>query len=403
MEKRYVIISLLSAFLSAKGQLPEESSYEKKKLSSRDVEMMMSYYTQDNDHSAVTGGIGTEDLQVYAFDLAMNWKKDSVRNFAVDLGVDIITSASTDNIDFAVSSASKTDARTHLGLSYGKFLPGGLNGSINGGLSVESDYTSINFGIGAGHLSEDGMREWSVNFQSFFDDLRWGRFDNGQPQELVYPVELRSKEWFDIYRRYSYNLEFGFYQTINKRTVLGVSPAIVFQKGLLSTSFHRVYFEDKSLRVENFPTERWKFPLNFQLNHFVGTRFVLRASYRFYHDNFGITGHTFSAELPYKVSPVWTLLPSLRYYTQSAADYFRPYEEHATSEKFYTSDYDLSKFNSYRAGFGFRYAPFAVKNKRVFNELELRYSFYKRSDGLGAHMVVLYMKYNKLPGAKGPK
>lgn len=397
MKKRYVIIGLLSAFLSTQGHAQSDSTYKKQRLSSRDVEVMMSYYTQDNDHSAVTGGIDTEDLQVYAFGVNLDWKKDSVRNINVDLGVDIISSASTDNIDFEFSSASKTDARTHLSLGYGKFLRNNFTTGGNVGLSVESDYTSFNIGGKAGHVSDDGMREWALNVQMFFDDLRWGRFDNGQLQELVYPDELRYKEWFDIYRRNSYNVEFGWYQTINRRTVVGISPAVVYQSGLLSTPFHRVYFNDESLRVENFPRERWKFPVNFQLNTFLGTKFILRTGYRFYWDDFGVTGHTFSAELPYKISPVWTLLPSLRIYTQSASDFFRPYKAHSVDEKYYTSDYDLSKFSSYRAGFGFRYAPFAVTSKRVFNELELRYSHYKRSDGLGAHMVVLYVKYNKLP------
>jgi hypothetical protein len=402
LKKRYVIIGLLSAFLSSKGYSQSDSTYRKQRLLSKDVELLMSYYTQDNNHSAVTGGIGTESLHVFTFGMNLDWKKDSVRHMNVDFGVDIISSASTDNIDFEVSSASKTDARTHLSLGYGKFLKNNFTAGVNSGLSVESDYTSLNIGGQAGHVSEDGMREWSVNAQVFFDDLRWGRFDNGQLQKLVYPYELRYKEWFDFYRRYSYNLEFGWYQTINRRTVLGISPGIVYQSGLLSTPFHRVYFDDESLRVEKFPTERWKFPLNVQLNTFLGSKFILRTSYRFYWDDFGVTGHTFNVELPYKISPVWTLLPSVRIYTQTASDFFRPYAQHATSEENYTSDYDLSKFSSYRAGFGFRYAPFAVMPQTIFNEIELRYSYYKRSDGLGAHMLVLYIKYTR-PRTKGTK
>jgi hypothetical protein len=396
LKKRYVIISLLAAFLSAKGQTPD-SSYVKKKLTTKDVSVMMSFYTQDNDHSAVTGGIGTENLQVFALGVTYDWKKDSVRNFQWDIGVDIISSASTDKIDFVVSSASKDDARTHIGLGYGKFLKNNFTGAVNGMLSVESDYTSANLGLQLGHVSDDKMREWSINIQTFFDDLRWGRLENGKPQKLIYPQELRSVKWFKIHNRNSYNVEFGWYQTINKRTALGFSPGIVFQKGLLSTPFHRVYFTDKSLRVEKFPEQRWKFPMNIQLNTFLGTRFILRSSYRYYYDDFGITAHTISAELPYKISPVWTLLPSLRYYTQSASSYFKPYKEHDASEEFYTSDYDLSEFDSWRAGFGFRYAPYSISGRTTFRELEFRYSWYKRSDGLLAHMMTLFIQYNQEP------
>ena len=355
----------------------------------------MSFYTQDNDHSAVTGGIGTEYLQVYTVDLMMNWKKDSVRAIDFDLGADIISSASTDNIDFVVSSASKEDIRTHLGLGYTRFLTSRTIVGINTTGSIESDYTSWNLGLTIGHVSRDQSQEWSVNVQTFFDDLRWGRFENGRPQKLIYPQELRNKKWFDDYRRNSFNVEFSFFQTINKRTALGIMPAVIYQKGLLSTPFHRVYFTDDSERVENLPGERWKIPVAIQLNRFIGSQFILKATYRYYWDDFGISAHTLTMEVPIKFSAVWTLLPSLRFYTQTNADFFKPYKKHDAAQEFYTSDYDLSNFNSYKIGMGFRYAPYAVKRKTIFNEIETRYSLYLRSDGLVAHMLSVYIQYSK--------
>ncbi|HEY5915926.1 MAG TPA: hypothetical protein VIU13_00925, partial [Chryseolinea sp.] len=65
MKKRYIVIGLLASSLVSFGQR-QDSTYRKKKLSTTDVQIIMSYYTQDNVHSAVTGGLGTEDLQVYA-------------------------------------------------------------------------------------------------------------------------------------------------------------------------------------------------------------------------------------------------------------------------------------------------------------------------------------------------
>src|SRR5688572_12723990 len=96
-----------------------DSTYRKRRLSSTDVQIFMSYYTQDNDHSAVTGGQGTEDLQVYATRLSVD-HRDSSNVFHFDAGLDVISSASTDNIDFVKSSASKVDARTHVNTGYNR-------------------------------------------------------------------------------------------------------------------------------------------------------------------------------------------------------------------------------------------------------------------------------------------
>ena len=121
MKKRYLVIGLLAAAGTAFAQ-GAEKHYKKKPLTHTDVEMVFSYYTQDNNHSAVTGGIGTEDLQVYATDLSYNYIKDSVHTIHFDIGLDVITSASTDNIDFIPSSASRLEFRPHFNLGYLKPL-----------------------------------------------------------------------------------------------------------------------------------------------------------------------------------------------------------------------------------------------------------------------------------------
>jgi len=406
MKKRYLVFGLLAASLSASAQRAGDTTYSKQRVSKTDVQVLFSYYTQQGNHSAVTGGEGTEALQVYAPDITITHQRDSLNTFRINTGVDVITSASTDKIDFVVSSASRVDARTHLSLGYSRLLKrSGIRAGIETGFSIESDYFSVPAGVSASHVNADGSREISASLQAYFDDLRWGRLDpdHYSPEKLIYPEELRYKEWFDEYRRTSYNLDLSLYQVINERMQFAIFPGLVYQKGLLSTPFHRVYFTDKSLQVERLPRERWKIPLGIQLNSFVGSRVVLRSYYRFYHDNFGVNAHTFQLEAPVKITPRLTLSPLARFYTQTAARYFRPYMAHELSESYFTSDYDLSSFNSYKAGLGARYVflkPFL--GNYSFNEIALRYAFYKRSDGLSAHMITLLLEagHTRLRGRK---
>lgn len=85
-----------------------------------------------------------------------------------------------------------------------------------------------------------------------------------------------------------------------------------------------------------------------------------------------------------------------RYYTQTASDYFAPINTHLSSDRYYTSDYDLSAFDANQYGFGVNYTDiftgakiwkFGLKN------IDFRYNHYDRSDGLKADIVSLGFKF----------
>jgi len=395
VKKRYLLIGLLASGFNLFGQTSNQT-YSKKKISHNDVQMLFSYYNQNNNHSAVTGGEGTEDLQVYSTQFSVDNIKDSVRTFHYGFGFDIITSASTDNIDFVVSSASEDDFRGYINMGYQRPVKNSnLTWGMNTSFSMESDYTSLGQSFLLSHANDDQTRELSAMLQLYFDDLRWGRFQGSGVRELVYPVELRGTEWSDVYRRNSFNLLLNWIQTINQRTSLAISPGLTYQTGLLSTPFHRVFFTDNTRRVENLPMNRVKIPLGIQLSRFMGTRWILRTYYRFYWDDFGITANTLSVETPVKLSRKFTVTPFIRLYSQSGSEYFQPYAQHDLNSEFYTSDYDLSKFNSLNSGLALRLAPYSGNGQTTFKAIEFRFSHYQRSDGLHANVVSLSINYDR--------
>ncbi|MGE0587317.1 MAG: DUF3570 domain-containing protein [Cyclobacteriaceae bacterium] len=394
MKKRYLLIGLIAATLGARSQ-SLNPNYKKEKLSHNDVQMVYSYYNQNNNHSAVTGGIGTEDLQVYSTQFLVDNIKDSTRAVHFGLGLDVISSASTDNIDFVFSSASRHDSRIYTSLGYNRTSNPDLEWGTTSSFSMESDYLSLGQAFSLNHINTSQTRELSATVQMYFDDLRWGRYQGHKVLELVYPSELRGRNWFDKYRRNSFNLSLGWYQTINQRMSLGIYPGLTYQSGLLSTPFHRVYFTDGGKKVENLPFHRVKIPLGVQLNSFVGTRWILRSYYRIYWDDFGITANTFNQEAAVKISRVITLTPFVRLYIQQGTDFFKPYGEHDPDARYYTSDYDLSDFNSINVGMGFRYAPYAVNGRTTFKAIEFRFSHYQRSDGMHANVVSMSINYDR--------
>jgi hypothetical protein len=413
MKIRYLTLALLIHSMVASGQADPDSAYQKQRISKTDIQTFFGFYVQNGNHSAITGGIGTEQLKVYSPQFTITHQADSNHTFSINGGVDIITSASMDNIDFVVSSASKVSARVYLFPSYQfKIRRTHTYLGFSTGFSSESAYQSLPVGISAEHRNTFGVTRWSAAINCNFDNLLWGLIqDYGRPVELIYPYELRDTSWFSIYRRQSYNLDLAFYQVINKRMQLAIYPELVYQHGLLSTPYHRVYFNDQkgTERVENLPLQRWKVPFALQWNAFVGGRTILRLYYRWYWDDWGIQAQTLQLEAPIKLNPTFSLAPLLRFYTQTAAFYFRPYKEHSLTEAFYTSDYDLSKFHACKAGLTLRYAPQKSFTTHFdIDAISLRYDFYKRSEGLSADIISLLLDlghtkvHKKAPGNDSP-
>jgi len=399
MKRRYIAIGMLVLALKGKSQAVD-SSYVKRNIPKTDIEVVFSMYDQKGDHSAVTGGKGTEKLRVYAPGINLDFQ-GTKSSFSLAGGADIISSASTDRIDYVMSSASKVDTRTHADIQYTHQIgKNGVEVGLGTGISIESDYLSVPVRAAFNYAAPNGMRQVQASFSAYFDDLRWGRLNPGyrRPVKLIYPSELRYKEWYNIHNRYTYNFKTGIVQVINKRLIAAFYPEFIMQRGLLATPFHRVYFTDDSVKVEKLPKQRNRIPMGIKANYFAGSRTVLKAAYNFYRDDFGITGHGANVEVAIKVSPMVTLSPFAEFYGQSASKYFRPYGAHDPGEKFYSSDYDLSKFNSIKVGLGFRWAPFQYLSKRsIFNEINLRYAYFGRSDGLKAHMLTASFGFSR-PG-----
>ena len=395
MIKRYVIIGALvfSAF-HLRAQEPD-SAFKKTVLNKTEVDILYNHYIQDGHNSAITGGVGTEKLIVYGPSVAYKKIFKERKSIFVKAGADIISSASTDNIDFNVSSASSLDTRAYANINYSQQVKDkSLVYSGGSGISIESDYLSLPLRFGVSFTGKNQMRTYAFNLFAFFDDLRWGRLDPEyqKPVTLIYPEELRYKDWFDIHNRYSYNFKFAFTQILNKKNILGLFPEIVYQHGLLSTPFHRVYFDNGDLKVENLPMQRFKGSLGLKLNSFLGGRTILRNELDFYGDTYGIFGFSIANETAFKLNSTVSLAPFFRIYFQKASKHFAPYREHSIEQEFYTSDYDLSRFNTFKLGINFRYAPFKYAIKKLaLNELQLRYSYMHRSNDLQAHIISLFI------------
>lgn len=385
------VIGMYLSVLSAFSQTTDSSAYKNKKLRTSEINFVTSYYKQDGDRSAVTGGIGTQKLSDFAttFELKLNKydRKNRKHDISFELGVDHYTSASSDMIDpQSISSESYADLRIYPTLSYGITNEQKGNAiNVSGSYSNEYDYNSIGAGIGFTKTSKDKNRDFNVKLQAYLDKLK-----------IILPIELRtagSKDgtWTG---RNSYSGSFTLSQVINTRLQLALMLDVIYQNGYLGTPFHRIYFKNNAETVEKLPASRLKIPAGFRLNYFIGDKFIIRSYYRFYHDDWGLTAHTFNIELPIKITPFISVSPFYRFYKQEAVKYYAPYLSHDASEEFYTTDDDLSKFNSNSEGVGVRFAPpDGVLGIKRLNTVDLRFAHYDRNDGVNSNIITLALKF----------
>ncbi len=394
----------LTFFASFAQSIPKDSvGYKSRKLTFEEANLVSSYYAQDGNNAAVTGGIGTQKLTDISNTIDVKFtkwdKKDRKHSFDLEVGIDHYTSASSDKIDpFTVSSASHADTRIFPSLAWS--MENEKKGSTLGaGISASSEFDYMSFGanISFAQKTKNRSGEFSAKLQAYIDNLAY-----------ITPIELRpgggggggngeeeSRKDYPSKARNSFSGSFSYSQVINQQLQIMFIADLIYQQGYLGLPFHRVYFNGAILPViENLPDTRLKIPIGFRANYFLSDKVILRSFYRYYHDDWGLSAHTVDLETPIKINPFLSVTPFYRYYTQSAIDFFGGYKVHTAADQYYTSNYDLSKFSSNFYGAGFRIVPpKGVFGIQRLNMLELRYGHYTRTNGLNSDIISMNLKF----------
>ena len=385
----FALLGLFKAYAQAEK---DSTAYREKKLKIEEISLVSSYYSQNGNNAAVTGGTGTEELTDIsnAIDLSLvKYGENGIKhNFAIEVGVDHYSSASSDMIDLqANSSASSADTRVYPSLMYIRENEDkGSSFGIGLSSSTEYDYQSFGGTVSYAQKTKDRNGEFTAKFQAYLDQVK-----------MLAPIELRNDPATQSSGNSARNTFLGslsYSQVVNTNFQVLFQADIVSQQGYLALPFHRVYFTDGSVHQETLPDSRLKIPVAARASYFIGDNIIVRAYYRYYSDNWGIHSHTANIEVPVKLSPFMSISPFYRYYTQTAAKYFDAYQMHSGADEFYTSNYDLSKFNSNFMGVGLHFNPVnGVLGIERLTMLEIRYGHYTRSTNLDSDIISINLNF----------
>lgn len=346
------------------------------------------------------------------------------------------------------SGASQADALISGSVSYSHSSDNRNNiWSVNVNTAKEYDYSSFGFGASFSKIFNEKNTEISISGSIYLDD--WHPFYPTEIKSYSSDTDLNVGFFTDVYifnetgiitdknsadtwsaintnliedtGRNSYSVSFSFSQILSENAQFSLFFDLVKQEGWLANPMQRVYFADKENYyignfasipnytspenvdvfqladdIERLPSERLKIPVGARLHYYVNERIALRTYYRYYFDDWGVSSHTASLEMPIKISDKFTIYPSYRFYNQTAADYFAPFEVHLSTQEFYTSDYDLSEFNSNQYSLGLSYTDIFTELhiwKFGLKSIDLNYSYYARNNEFKANIVSLGIKF----------
>jgi hypothetical protein len=131
-----------------------------------------------------------------------------------------------------------------------------------------------------------------------------------------------------------------------------LSPQAIVQSNLTLTR-GKGYYSDPYKPFDTRPEFRNTLAWLTRFNHYVPQiGGALNASYRFYHDSFGIDSHTVELAWKQPLAETWTLSPMIRHVSQSAADFYfnPPWPDGYVQGRLYSADQRLSAFGSWSIG-----------------------------------------------------
>lgn len=242
--------------------------------------------------------------------------------------------------------------------------------SWNTDLTQQFEGFSLSLGFANSRESDYFSNGWSLNSVIDFNQkntsllLGYGRADDRINEEKLGWTITRPKRSNDFL--------VGVNQLIDPNTSVTCNVSFGQARGYMSDPYKIVSTTMLDLDPgtyytvpENRPMERNKGSLFLGLNrNFESLHGALEASYRYYHDSYGINSNTLSLLWLQKLGDQVTVQPFLRYYRQTAADFYYvdldksgivtsygPLGETGTGRApFYSSDYRLSYMRTVDAG-----------------------------------------------------
>lgn len=310
------------------------------------VKFLLNFFTQDSSSGdQVYDNTGKEDVTAFEPTLFIVANVDEETNIKANFVLDTWTAASDTALDGETGASGggiKNQSRVAGQLSYIKGDE--LNGhSYTLGVSSEYDYRSLSLGGSWTRSFAEDNFTFSITPQLFLD------------QAKDYDLS-RSKE-SDFKGRTIWSMDIAGAQLLSPKDIIQFGYTHIQMNGMMNSIAGTVRVDSEpndpfGRQSERMPSKRVRHALYTKWLHSLSETSAFHLSYRYYQDDWDLQAHTL------EFGPRWSfaedkyfLMPTLRYYQQTAVDFYSP--RFANSQGNMTSDSDLEKFTSIRYGMAF--------------------------------------------------
>ena len=202
------------------------------------------------------------------------------------------------------------------------------------GYSTEKDYKAISGGV-----------EVEYEFPNKSTSVRGGiavSFDEVDPTQDEARTRVNNED------KENYSIFGGVTQVINKHTILQTTLGISHFDGFLSDPYKLVSIGAAGqTTADNRPDDRTQYTFAARLRRYselLGA--ALHVDYRFYYDDWDVRSHTLDLGLHKVTDSGWAFDTSLRYYSQTQADFYEPFYTALPADGEVSSDYRLSPYGA---------------------------------------------------------
>lgn len=306
------------------------------------VDYAYSLYSEDDlDGSKLNSG-SAERYDIDTHQLSLHGPITGRLDFGIDLVHETISGATPYYIEqnadgeavVAMTAASVEDQRTDF-LGRGTYYFDTSRLKFASGYSTEDDYSAINVGLGTEH-----------DFDEKNTTLSWGV---GMSMDDIDPTPIDATDDPEQEDKRTISLFGGWSQVINRSSAFQTTLSYQNGSGFLSDPYKLVSDEAASVLVaDSRPDSRNQFALLTRYRrHFASVTGTMHLDYRYYLDDWGINSHTVELAWYQTLFEVVRIVPSVRYYTQSQADFYVPYATVALAAgDDASSDYRLSPYGA---------------------------------------------------------
>jgi hypothetical protein len=275
--------------------------------------------------------------------------------------------------------------------------------SLNGRLDFDQKRTVVNAGLNYTHSAINATLDPTGTGYFFWQDL----YDQGQVSQKQ---GVNGNDFIRRGVRQDWAPHLGITQVLDKNSTFSSSVGYTRSTGFLENPYKAAQFifldfaspidatgtlfQGESVApLERRPDVRNQITFdNRYVYYFEPLDAALHLGYRFSHDDWGIDAHAFQADWSQPLSHGWTVTPSIRYYSQTAANFYQPYfvfnqsmPRDPVSFQLDPSRLPIANFSSDHRLSGFGALSGGVTVSKRFNRgisLEGSFEYYTHSGGL---------------------